>query len=397
MALTTPTTKEISDTIVSQVSASISQTIPLLPLAFTRFFAKVFAGVFILLYKYSGFIFLQVFVRTASFAETTIFGKVVRPLIEWGRLIGIGDPTPATQAELTVDIVVETQTGSLPTGTQLFSAVNGITYLLTVEVVLDAATKTGSIKAQSDVDGNSGAGAIGNLQVSDVVSFVNPQSNVARDTTVASIVTTGVDGETEEAYRQRVIDRFQKQPQGGAGVDYEIWGEETPGIVNIYPYTGDQPGFVDVYVEATDTVSTPDGIPTADQLEDVKNAITFDSEGRQTRKPINAFLNVFPIDRISFDVQVVGLSVDNQSTVETSITDALTTYFLDRGPFIDGVTPLPRRDRVTVNNVTSIVDDFVSAAGGSFSNVMMNITGSISIELYSLGIGEKSKLGTVSF
>lgn len=83
MSLQTPTTKEISDNIIAQLEASLNQSIPLLPKSFLRVLSKALAGVFVLLYKYGGFMFLQVFVRTASAKETIINGNSVTPLIEW--------------------------------------------------------------------------------------------------------------------------------------------------------------------------------------------------------------------------------------------------------------------------------------------------------------------------
>lgn len=396
MALATPTTLEIQNQIIGQVEASISQTIPLLPRAFTRFFAKVLAGVFMICYKYAGWMFLQIFVRTASFQETTVLGETVTPLIEWGRLIGVGDPGPATQAELLLDITVTTQTGSILAGTQAVSNKNGITYILLNAVVLDAALKQGIFRAASDIDGGVGGGVIGNLDALDIVSFVQPLANVERDMVVDSVTTTGADAETEAAYRQRVIDRFQKQPQGGAGVDYVIWGEIPSGVINIYPYTGDD-GFVDVYVEVNTTIE-PDGIAPQSVLDEVTEAITYD-EGSQTRKPINAYLNVYSITRRGFDVNIIGLTVDDPTTVEALINGAITQYFLDREPFIEGVTSLPRKDRVQVNNINSIVDSFVTAAGGSFADVTLFFTGTSQeiTDVYSLQIGEKVKATTINF
>jgi uncharacterized phage protein gp47/JayE len=397
MALETPTTKEIKDSIINQVVASTSPVTTLLPLAFTRFFSKVLAGVFMLIYKYAGWMFLQIFVRTASFEETVVLGQRIRPLVEWGRLIGVGDPTPATQAELLLDITVTNQTGSLPAGTQAVSNKNGITYILLAPVTLDAALKQGTFRAASDVDGGTGGGTIGNLEPGDIVSFVNPLANVERDTIVDSVTTTGADAETEPVYRQRVIDRFQQQPQGGAGVDYVIWGTDVEGVIGIFPYTGDH-GFVDVYVEVNTSID-PDGIAPQDILDDVSNSIIYE-EGAQTRKPINAFLNTFSITRRGFDIAVSGLNVSDPATVEPLIEDAINTYFLDRQPFIDGVIPLPRRDRIQLSNVRSIVDSFASAAGGSFGDVNIFFTGTtteIPDGVYSLQIGEKSKATTISF
>lgn len=391
----TPTTKEIADTIVSQIAASLNQTIPSLPKSFYRVLARVTAGVFVLLYKYLGFMFLQIFVDTASIRDTEVNGQIIKPLVSWGRLIGIGDPVAATNAELLIDVTVETQVGVLDPGTQLLNVANGVTYIVIGTVTLDAPVVQATIRAVSDQADGGGAGAVGNLEPGDIVSFANPLANVARNAVVDSQLVTGADGESTAAYRQRIIDRFQKRPQGGAGVDYELWAEEVAGIINVYPYTGAVPGYVDVYSESS---GDPDGIPTAAQLDAVEAAITFDSTGAQTRKPVNARLNSYPITRTGFDVSVGGLDAPDQATVETDIETAVSAYFLGRGPFIEGVTVRPRRDRIERNNVLSIVNDVVSAAGGTFQTVALNVTGSpLTTDFYALGVGEKAKLTSIVF
>lgn len=277
MSLQTPTTKEINDNIIAQLEASLNQTIPLLPKSFLRVLARALSGVFVLLYKYGGFMFLQVFVRTATISSTVVNGRELSPLLEWGRLVGVGDPAAATNAELLIDITVETQTGTLPSGTQLLNSSNGVTYITIGAVALDAATVQATIRAVSDQAGGGGAGAIGNLDPGAVVSFANPLANVSRNAVVASQTVTGADGESTEAYRQRIIDRFQKRPQGGAYADYEQWGEEPAGILNVYPYTSECPGQVDLYVEATEASSgSPDGIPTSAQLQEVLDSVELD-------------------------------------------------------------------------------------------------------------------------
>ncbi len=397
MSLTTPTTKEISDNIIAQLEASFSQTIPLLQKAFFRVLSTVLAGVFILLYKYGGFMFLQMFVQTASAKNTTILGATVNPLIFWGRLIGVGDPVNATNAKTLIDITVTTTGGTLPSGTQLINVDNGVTYITIGAVSLSSATVPALIQAVSDQAGGGGAGVIGNLDPGSIVSFANPLANVARNAITTSVVTTGADAESTEAYRQRVIDRFQKRPQGGALADYEIWGEEVAGIINIYPYTSDCPGQVDVYVEATTASSgDPDGIPTTAQLQAVLDSINLDSAGLATRRPANALANTFPIVRTPFTVEIAGLIVDNPASVQTTIETAITEYFLEREPFIEGLSVLPRFDRITSSAVGGVVDDIVSAAGGVFSTVVVKQT-LIPVDIYALGIGEKAKLDTVSF
>ena len=393
MSLTTPTTKQISDNIIAQFEAEFSQTIPLLQKAFFRVLAKVFAGVFILLYKYGGFNFLQMFVQTASDQDTDVLGVTINPLIFWGRLIGVGDPVPATSAELNIEITVTNQVGSLPSGTQLINADNGVTYVTVGTVLLNAPTVTVNILAVSDQTGGGGVGVIGNLNPLDIVSFANPLANVNRNATVVASIVTGADAESTDIYRQRVIDRFQKRPQGGAYSDYQIWGEEVAGIKNVYPYTSTNPGQVDVYVEATSTV---DGIPTGAQLQAVLDSIELDSSGIASRRPANALANSFAITRTGFDVIVDGIVVDNLATVQASITAAVEEYFLDREPFINGLSILPRRDRITSSAIGGVVEDIISAAGGIFNTATVE-EGSVPFTLLTLGICEKAKADTVTY
>ena len=396
MSLVTPTTQDVNDNIIAQMEASLNQTIPLLPKSFIRVLAKVLAGVFIVLYKYGGSISLNLYVQTASAKDTTILGIIVNPLKFWGRLIGVGDPVAATHAELLIDITVENQVGSLPSGSQLVNSDNGVTYITLGSVLLDAATVQATIRAVSDQAGGGGAGTIGNLEPADIVSFANPLPNVARNAVVDSQTVTGADAEDTEVYRQRIIDRFQKRPQGGASSDYEQWGEEVAGIINVYPYTSDSPGQVDVYVEATpESSGSPDGIPTGAQLQAVLDSIILDDTGLASRRPANALANTLAIIRTGFDCTVSGLVVDNLAAVQDQINAAVTEFFLNAEPFIDGLTIPPRTDRITRSALIGLVEDIVTAANGTFTTVVFaETTLGGSLEVYILGQGEKSKLAT---
>lgn len=393
MSLGTPTTKEVQQNIIAQLQAALNQTIPLFPKSFLGVLSKVLAGVFILLYKYGGFMFLQIFVKSATIDDTEVNGEIVSPLKFWGQLTGVGDPAPATNAELEIDITVLNQVGSLPSGSQLINSINGVTYITLGSVLLNAPVVQAQIKAVSDQTGGGGAGAIGNLSPGTTVAFANPLPNVAREAVVVSQTVTGADGESTEAYRQRILDRFQKRPQGGALADYELWAEEPAGVLNAYPYTSDCPGQVDVYIESA---TEADGIPTFAQLQEALDSINFDENGLASRRPGTALANTIPITRVPFDVFVQGLIVDNLGQVQADITAAVQEYFLDREPFLVGLTVLPRQDRITQSGVSGVVDDVVNAAGGIFSGVTVE-QASVIIGQYTLGIGEKAKADLVSF
>jgi uncharacterized phage protein gp47/JayE len=399
MALQTPTVEEINEQIIAQLEATLNQTVPLLPKAFLRVLSKTFAAVFILLYKYAGFIFLQVFVKTATLEDVVINGRTLSPLKEWGRFTGVGDPVAATQAQLQIEITVQDQTGALAAGTQFVNLDNGVTYLLTSTVNLNAPQVTGIIVASFDQIGGDGSGAIGNLEPDDTVNFANPIPGVAREAVVLAQVITGANEESIDAYRQRIADRFQKRPAGGALIDYELWGEEAAGILNVYPYTGTLPGTVECYVEATVASSgSADGTPTAAQLAAVLASIELNVDGLASRRPANAFPIVLPITRASFDVTVFGLVVENPSATQTLINQAVAQYFAARRPYISGVTIPPRTDTITVSALTGVVEDVVTAANGFFSSVTMKETGGgQNLFVYTLGQGEKAKSTAVVF
>lgn len=390
----TPTTKQVSDNIVAQVSAQLSQAVPLFPKSVIRVLATALAGLIVVLYKYAGFIWLQLFVRTASDEPTTINGRVVRPLREWGALVGISDPKAASQAELTVSVAVTNQTGFLRTGSQLIFPPTGVTYLVTGDVALTAPTVSAIVRASGDQQGGDGAGEIGNLPNGSQLQFANPLPNVGRFVTVTGQTVTGADSEDVEAYRQRILDRFQKRPQGGAYADYEQWGEEAVGVLNVYPYTSECPGQVDIYVESA---TEPDGIPTNAQIQAALDLIELDQNGLASRRPIGALVNGFPINRLAFDVRVLGLSVPGDlATVRDQIEAALVDYFLSREPYIVGLSVGVRSDRITATGVGGVVDQVVGAAGGVFTTIQVKRNG-VDASVYILGIGEKAKLGALTY
>ena len=396
MSPTTPTTQEIGENIVAQIETQIGQTVPFLPKGFTRVLAKALSGVFVQLYKYAGFMFLQIFITTATIRPTVINGKTVRPLVEWGILAGVGEPGGATRAQLLIDVTVETQTGFLDSGSLLLNTQTGVTYTVTASVALNAPVVQATVEAVDDQVGQSGRGAIGNMNPGEILSFANPLPNVANDTVVDSQVVTASDAESEDAYRQRVIDRFRRRPQGGAYADYEQWGEQPSGIIDILPYTGAK-GVVEVYVEATPASSgDPDGIPTPAQLTEVEDAINFDVDGLASRRPANAFINVQAITRTAFAVEVSGLNVTDPGTVQPQIDAAVSDYLLAREPWIPGVSQPPRADSISETSITGVVDDIVNAAGGTFDGLVVK-EGGVPFVLRQLGEGEKAKSGGVTY
>ena len=398
MALVTPSTAQIASNIIVQLEAALSQTIPLLPKAFSRVLAKVLAGVYVTLYKYAGFSLLQQFVAHASMEPTTVNGRIIRPLVEWGRLIGVGDPNGAEQAELELQVTVLVQTGSLPGGTQLLYAPTGVVYQTTAAVPLDAATVFVTARASSDQAGGDGAGVIGNLANGLVLQFASKPPKVAADAVVVSTEVEGAEAEAEDVYRERVLARFRRRPQGGAYADYQAWGSDVAGIRRVFPYTG-LPGEVDVYVESVDDV---DGVPSGALLEAVANAINYDPDeypsptGLANRRPANAAINVLAIVRTGFAVELSGFEATQDEAATLAAIEAGVDEFLRaREPFIVGLSAMPRLDRVTQGAVAGVCNEIAEANGASIAAVTLLRDG-VPVTQYALAHGELAKLESLT-
>lgn len=390
MALQVPTTQTLSETIVAQLESAFSQSIPLLPKSFSRVLAKVVAGAIVLDYKYTGFMLLQMFVAHATMRETEVNGKKIRPLVELGRQIGVGDPQPATQAEHVIAVTVLNQVDDLPAGTTLVRTESGVIYQTIASEALDDPTVNPTMRAVSDSDGGDGSGSIGNLEPGDIITFANTPPQVASEATVVSTTVQGADAESEDEYRQRVLDRLRRRPQGGAYADYFAWATEVEGIADAFPYTSDNPGEVDIYIEATpESSGSEDGVPTEAQLTDVFNNINLDQEGKATRRPAGAAINVLPITRTAFDVTIVGLLPDTPETRD-AVEEGLDEYLRTRKPFIEGLSTLPREDRITTGALAGIAHEIAAADGASITNL---ITSPVLLS-HSLEHGELAKLGT---
>lgn len=392
VSVAAPTTAELNANIISQLEGSLGEAIPILPKAFLRILAKVLAAVFVLLFKYAGWMCLQLFVAHASDKETTVNGRKIRPLVEWGRLVGVGDPDAATRAELWVTATVLNidPSKSISAGQQVIRSETGFVYLVVAAVAMSASTVQVRIRATYSPNNGDGSGVGGNLQPGDIVEFANTPPGVGTKATVASQAKTAADAETIDRYRGRIQQKMQQRPQGGAYADYRQWGEEVEGIVGVYPYAG-APGVVDIYCEADEASSgSPDGIPTAPQLAEVLDKINLNEAGLATRRPVSAAPNPLPIVRLGFDVRISSLSPDTPAT-RAAIKDGVDEHLRSREPYIVGLSNLPRLDRVTQASVAGIVDTIAGANGATISGVELLLSG-VPKTAYTLLAGQKSKL-----
>ena len=393
------TIKEISNSIISQLESVLNQKIPLLAKSFMRAHAKATAAIVVTLEHYGVFMTRQQFVKTCSDKPINVLGQELTPLKEWGNLFGVEPQKVGERASLTISVIVEQIGETLDAGTQLQSSQNGFTYITSQAYILSTNPIEIEIKAVDDPTFNNGVGANGNLVIGSEVSFVNPLAQVGKIATVTGQAVTGANPESSASYRKRVQDELKRRKQGGAYVDYRSWGLTVDGVSGIYPYTG-SPMEVVVYAEATTASSgDPDGIPTPTQLQEVKDAIELDDNGKASRRPAGVFVDVRSITRKGFTVSVSGLIVINPAQVQQQIEDGLTDFFLDAEPFITGLSIPSRKDPISKIAVEGLINDIVRANNGTFigASVYQYQNGAPVDPSYQLVEGEKAKLVSVEF
>ncbi len=397
MAFENKTVESINTLIIDGLEQELNVKFRLLPKSFIRVLAKVLSGVYISLYKMQAYIFLQMFVDTATFDEIEVLGKRIRPLCLWGDLVGVGSPAEATQWEGTCRVKVTAVNTYLMKGTQFKNSATGKVYLTTETRLLANSYETIAVRCSE-------TGTAGNLVIGDILMTVSPLSNIDRNAAVMSVEKNAVNAESEASYRARVKQRWRVQPQGGSLADYRRWSSEVAGILNTYIYKDpDTASGVLIYVSCVKDVS-PDRVPPSGLLKQVGEACSFDPETGEARKPIGAVLdpegngsysNIRPVSISSFDVYINNYNEIELDEFQTQCKGNIESYFLQREPYVRGLSvDNDRTDRISVSNLVSIANDVAEGLTGYFESVVLKYE-NVEINSYTLGYGELAVLGNL--
>jgi hypothetical protein len=141
-------------------------------------------------------------------------------------------------------------TGTIAAGTKFVGDSNNELYQTTTSVGQVAGVATLSLQAETP-------GVIGNLENGETLTIVTQISGVGTVATVTDTLVTGVDRESDDAYRRRVLNELRTVGGGGNSADYRTWSEQVEGVVRAFPYSGspigDVSGFEDGDMEAPNT------------------------------------------------------------------------------------------------------------------------------------------------
>lgn len=217
MAFNRPSLADLIDRAAADIEAGLPGSDARLRRSNLGVLARTHAATVHGLYGYLDWIARQVMVETCDAELLDRRGSV------WGVY-----RKPADYAAGTVR-ATGTTGAVVPAGT-LLSRADGAVFRAVADATVGASGATVTVLA---VD----AGAAGNTATSTTLTLQQPVAGVAQTVTVNSPgLAGGVDAESDDSLRQRVLARIQAPPMGGSATDYVAWALQVPGVTRAWVY-----------------------------------------------------------------------------------------------------------------------------------------------------------------
>ncbi|MGU3286447.1 baseplate J/gp47 family protein [Methylobacterium mesophilicum] len=237
-------------------------------------------------------------------------------LQRWADIFLPGGRKAATYAVLTATLSGPAST-VVPQGTQF--SFSGILFQSLADVALGGVgvATTVSVRALT-------AGIVGNLDNGTALALIVAISGVDAAATVSGITSYGVDIESVDSLRDRVLFRIRKPPMGGDADDYVAWARSVPGVTRAWCAPNEMgPGSVTVRFMMDDLRASSGGFPTPDDCATVKAYL-------DTVRPVTVRdLFVFSPIAQPVNVTIGNLSVSNAST-KAAIVASLNEMLMQR-------------------------------------------------------------------
>lgn len=337
-----PTLSELYNQIKSDLESELQVSIPIFGKALLRVLAMVQAGKLKLYYLAVGLLQTNIFIDTAQ--PASMGGTLERfGIVKLGR-----PPYPAVAGQYSVTV-----TGSIGAVISLpctfksnDTALNpGKIYQLDTPYTFTDTTGTITLRALE-------AGTGSKLQIGDQLTATAPIALVDSLGVVAGEVVQPLAAEDIEEYRQKGIESYQLEPQGGAGSDYIVWSADAQGVKTVYPYARD--GYTseaNLYIEATLEDSTDGrGTPGSAIIADVESVVNFDPDtskplDERGRRPIGMIVNYLPVTPMAVDIVITGYQ-GITAAKETLIFDQLTEDLYKVRPFVASANVLANKNDI---------------------------------------------------
>ena len=288
----------------AQLLAQGKQADPLLRRAKLWVLARVYAGMWHVMYDVVEWLSLQILPSTATDEDY---------VVDHGKTYAV-NRLPATIASGTLRITGDDDT-VIASGTQ-FVREDGVSYVSTSAGTIGVVT-SGYVDVPAEAEE---AGAAGNMDTGTVLSLASPVSGVDYVARLTGF-DDGTDLEEIEELRTRILERTTLQPQGGARDDYVLWSREINGVFRVLVVPlGRGDGTVDVYFLHEE--GTGIGIPTSGQISELQSHL-------DDVAPVEASVLARAPTTQGVDLTFVGI-VPDTSEVRTAIETELDALFLAR-------------------------------------------------------------------
>lgn len=365
-----PTYIELYNGTLSDLETQMQVSVPIFGKNFLRALAVVQAGKLWLYYKAIANVQKNIFIDTAE--PESIGGTLER----FGRVKLNREPFSARAGEYIVTVtgsigaIIPAQSTFKSDDTVINS---GKLFILDSAFTLVATTDSITIRALE-------AGNDSKLNIGDTLTATAPIALVDSIVTVSAETIEPSAEENIEDYRDKALDAYRLEPQGGAATDYRLWSADAQGVKQSYPYakTG-AVNEINLFVEATIADSTDGkGTPSALLLTDVEAVVEFDPDATRPtyergRRPLGVIVNFLPITVLNVDVVIngfVGLTVDIQNAIELALIDEINLV----RPFVAACDILDEKnDILDSNKIISIILN--TRPGSVFGAITLNVGG----------------------
>jgi uncharacterized phage protein gp47/JayE len=257
--------------------------------------------------------------------------------------------------------------GSVIEAGKLLQRSDGIEYTTDAEAIIASGIATVAVTATT-------GGQLTNAGAGQSLTLVSPIAGVQSSATVAAGgLTGGTDAEGDPSLLQRLRERVQATPQGGAIGDYTLWAKQIAGVTRVWPMPlWNGASTVGVYFTRDDDAGI---IPDAGEVATVQAHI-------DTLRPVTANVTVYAPTAVPVDM-TIQLN-PNTSTVQAAVEAELLDLFRREAQVEDGA------GSGTV--LLSHVREAISVAIGENNHVLTTPVADIT-----LSPGELATLGTITW
>jgi uncharacterized phage protein gp47/JayE len=305
---TTPTLKETRrltrDYVLSQLGAKA-----MIPNSALRIMSDAMAGLANLVMLYLDWLAKQLLPDTAEREWLDRHGNIWLVNAD-----GSKGRKAATYASGTVQFTGNTNF-IVPVGTLLFGA-NSVQYQTVTEVLIGS-SGTGTAEAAALT-----AGSVSNLPDGDVVGIVTPIAGITSAALLGDM-TGGINEESDEQLRERILFRIQNPPMGGSQADYERWAMEVPGVTRAWAASEQGAGTITTRFLMDDLRADSNGWPTHADVQIV-------SDYMDTKRPVTVMeCYVFAPMITYLDMTIANLTTDDEAT-RTAIIESISNMLFAR-------------------------------------------------------------------